>query len=141
MTADDHLGHGDSETDLVLCFTFVDVLKYDKLFSIFFYYWYFSVCPNFTWGFECSQDCACVQSNTEVCNPVNGECTCKEGWENTTCSDDTNECLNGMADCTLNSTCYNNDGSFKCICDPGFMMNANGTCEGMMPLTKNKVTV
>ena len=43
---------------------------------------------------------------------------------------DINECETGTNNCQ--HTCLNNDGSFYCLCDPGFRLNytTNATCDG-----------
>lgn len=44
---------------------------------------------------------------------------------------DIDECLDPTS-CPDNATCFNTDGSFECVCDPGFMLNDNdGTCDGV----------
>lgn len=88
------------------------------------------MCPYFTWGLHCAENCTCVEDNTEYCDPVNGFCSCKDGWENTTCSDDVNEC--DSFSCPLNSTCVNSLGSFECVCDPGFFKSAVDICTGTL---------
>ena len=65
--------------------------------------------------------CVCFVSNTSYCNNVDGTCTCKTGWNGTTCDLDVNECLNKtICDDVPNSKCYNLDGSYDCVCDPGY---------------------
>lgn len=62
------------------------------------------------------------------------ECTCQKGYtvepdftklSNETCVD-INECENEEDyNCTLNSSCYNNEGSYDCLCDDGFISNGD----------------
>lgn len=37
-------------------------------------------CKPGTYGRDCSQTCECMWENTESCNPISGECKCKEHW-------------------------------------------------------------
>lgn len=39
-----------------------------------------SICEPGTYGRNCKQSCKCNWSNTDSCNPVTGECKCKNGW-------------------------------------------------------------
>ncbi|XP_053387799.1 multiple epidermal growth factor-like domains protein 10 isoform X1 [Mercenaria mercenaria] len=79
-------------------------------------------CENFMYGDNCSQNCTCNVNTTHVCNNVNGSCYCKEGWEGELCSRDIDECSEDVTICQTktNSTCENEDGSFRCECDDGF---------------------
>lgn len=61
------------------------------------------------------------------CNTAIG-CTCKQGWQGATCSDDINECVAGTDDCGANSTCANNEGGYTCVCDIGFISDSG--CKG-----------
>ena len=42
---------------------------------------------------------------------------------------DVDECTSGTATCSENSGCVNQDGSYACICDPGYDY-FNGKCIG-----------
>lgn len=37
-------------------------------------------CKSGTYGRNCEQMCECKEENMETCNPVSGECRCKESW-------------------------------------------------------------
>ena len=39
-----------------------------------------------TWGEGCTKVCQCNWSNTESCDPVNGQCVCKNGFTGDECS-------------------------------------------------------
>ena len=39
-----------------------------------------------TWGEGCTNVCQCNWSNTESCDPVNGQCVCKNGFTGDECS-------------------------------------------------------
>ncbi|XP_053386930.1 uncharacterized protein LOC123542087 [Mercenaria mercenaria] len=84
-------------------------------------------CPDGTYGFNCSEDCACNQLNSESCNNVFGNCTCKEGWIGSTCSEDIDECEENPTLCQSkeNSTCENTNGSYKCRCNEGLREQGN----------------
>ena len=44
---------------------------------------------------------------------------------------DKNECISGLHDCPVNSTCNNTVGSFDCECNDGFFDDGNGRCTGI----------
>ena len=46
---------------------------------------------------------------------------------------DVDECSNGSA-CGENAYCVNNDGSFWCLCEPGYNGNPLEKCEGKMAI-------
>lgn len=45
-----------------------------------FYLFYFLECQPFTYGQNCSRQCACVVRNSQKCDKVTGSCTCKAGY-------------------------------------------------------------
>ena len=52
---------------------------------------------------------------------------------------DINEC-NDTSECA-NGTCVNNDGSFTCICDDGFMANLDqNACDGNVFILSGKLS-
>ena len=40
-----------------------------------------------TWGYGCSEVCQCNWSNSESCDPVNGQCMCKNGFTGDGCTE------------------------------------------------------
>jgi hypothetical protein len=89
-----------------------------------------SVCEQGSYGQNCENVCACVPSNTASCNSVDGTCTCKAGWEGTTCNLNINECTRNTFTCPLLSTCEDNDGSYVCNCNAGYQKDSNQQCIG-----------
>lgn len=79
------------------------------------------MCPNFKYGVNCSNDCACVFNNTKMCDQVTGECECSVGWTRTDCSEDIDECQNGSISCneSIFQVCVNTEGSAHCKCQYG----------------------
>ncbi|XP_052236237.1 uncharacterized protein LOC127848005 isoform X4 [Dreissena polymorpha] len=86
-------------------------------------------CMNWTYGEMCSRECKCNLTNTETCNPTNGNCTCFKGWHGGLCNDDVNECTSTPNECPTNSQCINLSGSFTCECDAGHLKNSSGLCQ------------
>ncbi|XP_025082455.1 multiple epidermal growth factor-like domains protein 6 isoform X4 [Pomacea canaliculata] len=86
-------------------------------------------CSSGTYGGNCSSTCTCVTNNTVNCSKVDGACTCRSGWTGGNCSDDINECTaHSSSPCVANSTCYNTNGSYLCVCDTGYQTHADGNC-------------
>jgi len=56
--------------------------------------------------------------------------TCEVGWTDANCDLDVNECdpIDGEAQCHTHATCVNSDGSYACICDPGFSGDGVAAC-------------
>lgn len=80
-----------------------------------------SGCKEGHFGDNCGELCTCEIGNTETCNPDNGTCTCKTGWQGDDCSLDVNECVDiDPYLCPANSFCENTNGSYRCKCDKGF---------------------
>ncbi|KAH9496283.1 Dorsal-ventral patterning tolloid-like protein 1 [Bulinus truncatus] len=86
------------------------------------------VCDNFTYGSECQNKCSCTSKNAASCDPVRGRCTCLAGWRSQNCSVDIDECSTGNVTCGKNSQCTNTPGSYKCVCNDNFGMDALGYC-------------
>ncbi|XP_065942257.1 uncharacterized protein [Magallana gigas] len=80
-----------------------------------------TVCPNFKYGVNCSNDCECVFNNTKMCDHVTGECECSVGWTRTDCSEDIDECQNGSISCneSIFQVCVNTEGLAHCECQYG----------------------
>ena len=43
---------------------------------------------------------------------------------------DINECTTGTADCDINSSCFNTDGSYQCLCKDGYTRDGK-SCQGL----------
>ncbi|XP_060570002.1 uncharacterized protein LOC132728362, partial [Ruditapes philippinarum] len=78
-------------------------------------------CDNPYYGKNCSKVCDCVPLGTFECNHVNGSCTCRKGWTGVLCNVDIDECEENKTICEYkdNSTCNNENGSYKCLCNGG----------------------
>ncbi|KAH9504459.1 hypothetical protein Btru_063695 [Bulinus truncatus] len=113
----------------------IKFISYDYYFYGNFYANYTShACESFTYGKEsCDKNCRCVKENTQLCDNINGECTCKPGWTSRDCSTDVNECLGTNNNvCTPNSECININGSYKCECSHGYKINSTtGQCDSI----------
>ncbi|WAR27354.1 MLP-like protein [Mya arenaria] len=87
-------------------------------------------CSGWLYGQNCDSPCLCDQDNTKTCNGTNGECSCKAGWLGSICSENLNECSpGGSNNCPYNSSCVDTPGSFKCVCNTGYLMNGYGKCQ------------
>lgn len=86
-------------------------------------------CEKGKYGDNCALNCTCQAENTDVCDKVSGNCTCKKGWKGSTCTVDIDECENTTI-CQANSVCQNTNGSYSCNCDNGYSLAA-GKCVGM----------
>ena len=74
--------------------------------------------------------CPCKVNNTELCEPVNQMCECKDGWEGNACDIDVDECLNITVCETFNNTgCQNREWGYDCLCLVGYELQ-NDTCIG-----------
>lgn len=88
-------------------------------------------CTIGTYGNNCSSTCTCATHNTINCSNVDGNCTCKSGWKGRNCDEDIDECLQiPPPSCGFMSECVNTNGSFICVCDPGYQRLADGSCAG-----------
>lgn len=47
------------------------------------YFFHYSGCPEGTHGLYCRETCSC--KNGAKCNPVNGQCKCKPGYQGDNC--------------------------------------------------------
>ncbi|KAK0067591.1 fibrillin-3, partial [Biomphalaria pfeifferi] len=72
-------------------------------------------CSGWTFGSDCNSSCSCHTDNTESCDGLIGNCTCKSGFESTLCDVDINECLQNVSPCAENLQCYNTYGSYLCV--------------------------
>uniref|UniRef100_A0A2C9KXG9 EGF-like domain-containing protein n=1 Tax=Biomphalaria glabrata TaxID=6526 RepID=A0A2C9KXG9_BIOGL len=72
-------------------------------------------CSGWTYGFNCNTSCGCLIDNTQSCDIVTGNCTCKPGFESINCELDVNECNQSSNPCAGNLQCYNTYGSFLCM--------------------------
>lgn len=73
--------------------------------------------------------CPCNVTNTALCDPVTGNCTCNHGWTGATCDEDIDECL--TSPCSgPNARCMNTLGTYTCLCVDGYYLNASNLCQG-----------
>ncbi|XP_052772238.1 uncharacterized protein LOC128211461 isoform X1 [Mya arenaria] len=87
-------------------------------------------CSDWRYGQNCASPCLCNEDNTQSCNGINGECSCKAGWMGTTCAENVNECsVDGSNNCPDNSSCVDTPGSFECVCNTGYLMNGYWKCQ------------
>ncbi|KAK7476341.1 hypothetical protein BaRGS_00032400 [Batillaria attramentaria] len=68
-------------------------------------------CRNGTYGAHCEFNCTCNMNNTASCDPHTGNCTCRPGWEGTTCSENVNECKQTDR-CGSHAMCNDTKGSY-----------------------------
>jgi hypothetical protein len=96
----------------------------------------FSECGSNKYGTKCVEICLCDMAQTSDCNNVDGNCTCKTGWQGATCVEDVNECTDNLTICNAvpNSQCNNLNGSYECNCVTGYQKLANGNCQGRLLL-------
>ena len=87
-------------------------------------------CVAFMYGPYCNQSCTCVVANTVSCDSVTGACSCRTGWEGSTCSSDVNECSSGDVCLDDNDACVNEAGGFRCDCNAGYVRDSAGACQG-----------
>ncbi|XP_071101363.1 uncharacterized protein [Haliotis cracherodii] len=78
-------------------------------------------CPEGKFGTSCAQSCRCDAANTISCNATDGSCSCRTGWEGTTCTDDVPECTDTPTICGTNGMCNERNGSYACTCQSGFV--------------------
>ena len=70
-------------------------------------------------------------------------CKCKEGFAISAgkCVD-INECENGSHDCTgPGSKCVNKQGSFKCVCGPGYLGNGYECAKSKCPALRESTAM
>lgn len=94
---------------------------------IFYCVFMFTECSDWKYG-DCQTNCTCVKLNSDSCNKETGACVCKAGWEGDDCSRDKDECNLLTYSCPAHSTCVNNDGSYSCRCQDGYVKSADGKC-------------
>ena len=89
-------------------------------------------CPYNKYGQDCQETCTCnFDAGHFICNNVDGTCSCKEGWKGNDCDEDIDECAVNPDDrCVANAHCLNTEGSYRCVCNPGYKMKDNYKCEG-----------
>jgi hypothetical protein len=59
------------------------------------------------------------------------QCTCQDGWTDTNCDADVNECYLKTHDCHADARCVNTPGSFLCRCVAGFKGDGRTVCEDL----------
>ena len=83
------------------------------------------------YGPLCDMACICNVTNTQSCDPTNGTCYCKAGWEGVTCDDNVDECSDASHNCTgASQECRDTIGGFDCVCRPGYLLDSNNVCQG-----------
>ena len=88
-------------------------------------------CPNGYYGQDCALTCNCVVAQTTSCDHVTGACSCKAGWEGSTCNRDVVECLGNQHDCTgAYEECANDAGGYHCVCAAGYYYKHFRVCQG-----------
>ena len=99
---------------------------------------YVTECQDGYYGQDCSTSCSCTAANTASCDHVTGTCSCKAGWEGSTCSSDVNECLRRQHDCTgAYEECVNDVGGYHCVCAAGYYYKYFRVCQGMCVHTRS----
>ncbi|XP_041366697.1 multiple epidermal growth factor-like domains protein 11 isoform X2 [Gigantopelta aegis] len=92
-------------------------------------------CPPGRYGMDCKNQCSCPETAYELCNHVNGSCTCTSGWTGAACQ---STCQSGTygADCSEKCACPDNSYSTchhatgECTCTPGWRgVNCDEECE------------
>ena len=91
---------------------------------------YFAECDSTHYGVNCAQTCSCVAGNSEVCDKINGACTCASGWTGSTCSENIDECQTANICNDTLKTCSDTAGSFTCSCIDGYTVNTDNVCIG-----------
>ncbi|XP_059148171.1 uncharacterized protein LOC131935669 isoform X2 [Physella acuta] len=85
-------------------------------------------CDSTHYGNNCKEKCQCIQLNTNLCNSINGSCTCEPGWTGVHCETDIDECLNTSYCPDEHDHCFNINGSAECRCDEGYGKFNNSLC-------------
>lgn len=108
------------------------------------YFFSLLACNNYTYGYQCSNLCACNKENTLDCDAVTGNCVCKENWNGTTCSTNVDDCLNGSAKCdpvTQKCVKRNVTHNYFCVCLYGKNSTGNGTCSCELQLYNKQLLI
>ncbi|XP_019647161.1 PREDICTED: uncharacterized protein LOC109487598 [Branchiostoma belcheri] len=93
-----------------------------------------TACGPGEFGPNCANTCRCAAGDS-ACPADTGVCHggCASGWEGDSCQIDVNECDTDADNCHIHATCHNSEGSFNCVCNPGYQ--GNGTsCTEQIPL-------
>ncbi|GFS21360.1 fibrillin-1, partial [Elysia marginata] len=86
-----------------------------------------AACDDYHWGPDCVNECGCNPKGSSGCDPVTG-CTCSVGWAGAQCYQDVDECSYETSLCPIFSTCTNNPGSYRCVCNVGFQLSSENVC-------------
>ena len=114
------------------------VAYWDRMSVLWSWLLYVTECQDGYYGQDCSTSCSCTAANTASCDHVTGTCSCKAGWEGSTCSSDVNECLRRQHDCTgAYEECVNDVGGYHCVCAAGYYYKYFRVCQGMCVHTRS----
>ncbi|CAL1545513.1 unnamed protein product [Lymnaea stagnalis] len=96
-------------------------------------------CDEGFYGQSCAARCNCGQH--QMCNKVNGSCSCVPGWHGGNCEQDVDECKDLTHGCntSMHEECVNVAGGFNCECSAGFgRSNEENYCQDVDLCSPNK---
>ncbi|XP_078611122.1 epidermal growth factor-like protein 7 isoform X1 [Branchiostoma floridae x Branchiostoma japonicum] len=92
------------------------------------YYREYVCCPGWT-GSNCTT-AVCSRGCYNGACTAPGVCSCRTGWQGSTCGTDIDECAANIHGC--DHICTNTRGSFVCSCRPGYSLMSDGRlCQGI----------
>lgn len=71
----------------------------------------------------------CVNGKCTDLGRLNYACQCLDGWTDSNCDQDINECDLIETECGANGVCVNSPGSYDCECNDGFTGDGSTGCE------------
>ncbi|KAL3837374.1 hypothetical protein ACJMK2_022736 [Sinanodonta woodiana] len=90
-------------------------------------------CELSKYGENCNNTCKCGQGAIR-CDYIKG-CICSDGWTETNCDEDLDECqVPNICNDSL-KICLNTKGSYACNCRDGYVLNTNGSCTDLNECT------